>query len=110
MATKCDNPENVRQVNTEALASACQSCVSDFKTSASKPENSRNALFRLLKVLVANRQGMLDNSRPLIGTRWPRQTHEVMTYSSKGDVHRAYTDFMKLRLLAKDEEQHPWLT
>ncbi|KAK6825722.1 ras guanine nucleotide exchange factor domain-containing protein [Apiospora arundinis] len=63
VATKCDNPENVRQVNTEALASACQSCVSDFKTSASKPENSRNALFRLLKVLVANRQAEASGQR-----------------------------------------------
>ncbi|KAK8093779.1 ras guanine nucleotide exchange factor domain-containing protein [Apiospora hydei] len=63
VATKCDNPENVRQVNTEALAAACQSCVSDFKTSASKPENSRNALFRLLKVLVMNRQAEASGTR-----------------------------------------------
>lgn len=69
MATKCDNPESVRQINSEELAAACQSCVSDFKTSASKPENSRNALFRLLKVLVTNRQGMLNNPGLLICTR-----------------------------------------
>ncbi|KAK7978283.1 ras guanine nucleotide exchange factor domain-containing protein [Apiospora saccharicola] len=63
VATKCDNPENVRQINSEELAAACQSCVSDFKTSASKPENSRNALFRLLKVLVTNRQAEASGMR-----------------------------------------------
>ncbi|KAK8107160.1 ras guanine nucleotide exchange factor domain-containing protein [Apiospora kogelbergensis] len=84
VATKCDNPENVRQVNTEALASACQSCVSDFKTSASKPENSRNALFRLVRVLVANRQ-----DRPM------GSFMTYMTYPSKGDVYWTFTDFKK---------------
>ncbi|RYP26103.1 hypothetical protein DL766_006838 [Monosporascus sp. MC13-8B] len=56
VATKCDNPENARQIDTEAVASACQSCLATFKTSASKPETARISLFTLLKALVLSRQ------------------------------------------------------
>ncbi|OTB05326.1 hypothetical protein M426DRAFT_10653 [Hypoxylon sp. CI-4A] len=52
VATKCDNPENLRHIDTEAVASACQSCIGTYKTSASKPESARLALSTLLKALV----------------------------------------------------------
>ncbi|RYP69474.1 hypothetical protein DL771_006126 [Monosporascus sp. 5C6A] len=57
VATKCDNPENARQIDTEAVAGACQSCLAAFKTSASKPETARKSLFALLKALALSRQG-----------------------------------------------------
>ncbi|KAI1343957.1 ras guanine nucleotide exchange factor domain-containing protein [Xylariaceae sp. FL0016] len=52
VATKCDNPETARQIDTEKLATACQSCLATFKTSVSKPESARMALSTLLKALV----------------------------------------------------------
>lgn len=57
VATKCDNPESSRQIDTEAVGTACQSCLATFKTSSSKPETARMSLFTLLKALVLNRQG-----------------------------------------------------
>ncbi|KAI0013281.1 ras GEF [Xylariaceae sp. FL0662B] len=56
VATKCDNPENLRHIDTEAVAAACQSCLATFKTSASKPESARMALSTLLKALVLRNQ------------------------------------------------------
>ncbi|KAI0385333.1 ras GEF [Hypomontagnella monticulosa] len=56
VATKCDNPENLRHIDTEAVASACQSCLATFKTSANKPESARIALSTLLKALVLKSQ------------------------------------------------------
>ncbi|KAI1447414.1 ras GEF [Annulohypoxylon stygium] len=52
VATKCDNPESSRHIDTEAVATACQSCLATFKTSANKPESARIALSTLLKALV----------------------------------------------------------
>ncbi|KAK6084551.1 RasGEF domain-containing protein [Seiridium cupressi] len=56
VATKCDNPESARQIDSDGLAAACKSCIADFKTSASKPESARLALSTLLKALVLSRQ------------------------------------------------------
>ena len=57
VATKCDHPDNSRQIDTEAVATACQSCLATFKTSSSKPETARMSLFTLLKALVLKGQG-----------------------------------------------------
>ncbi|KAI1855170.1 hypothetical protein JX266_000035 [Neoarthrinium moseri] len=56
VATKCDNPESARQIDTEGLAAACKSCIASFQTSASKPETARNSLSTLLKALISGRQ------------------------------------------------------
>ncbi|KAI0181464.1 ras GEF [Hypoxylon sp. FL1284] len=56
VATKCDNSENLRHIDTEAVAAACQSCLATFKTSANKPEGARIALSTLLKALVMRSQ------------------------------------------------------
>ncbi|KAI1376104.1 ras GEF [Hypoxylon crocopeplum] len=56
VATKCDNPENSRHIDTEAVSAACQSCLATFKTSANKPESARIALSTLLKALVLRSQ------------------------------------------------------
>ncbi|KAL7623993.1 hypothetical protein AAE478_005550 [Parahypoxylon ruwenzoriense] len=56
VATKCDNPDNLRHIDTEAVAQACQSCLATFKTSVNKPESARIALSTLLKALVLRSQ------------------------------------------------------
>ncbi|KAI4600635.1 hypothetical protein KJ359_000994 [Pestalotiopsis sp. 9143b] len=58
VATKCDNPESARQIDTEGLAAACKSCIGSFKTASSKPESARMPLSFLLKALIINRQGV----------------------------------------------------
>ncbi|KAK7753860.1 hypothetical protein SLS62_004226 [Diatrype stigma] len=62
VATKCDNPESSRQIDTEAVAAACQSCLATFKTSASKPDTARMSLFTLLKALVLRDSESPDGS------------------------------------------------
>jgi hypothetical protein len=57
VATKCDNPESARQIDTEGLAAACKSCIGSFKTASSKPESARMPLSFLLKALILGRQG-----------------------------------------------------
>lgn len=66
VATKCDNPESARQIDTEGLAAACKSCIGSFKTASSKPESARMPLSFLLKALILNRQ---DESGDGIGRR-----------------------------------------
>ncbi|KAH6645811.1 ras guanine nucleotide exchange factor domain-containing protein [Truncatella angustata] len=66
VATKCDNPESARQIDTEGLATACKSCIANFKTSASKPESARMSLSTLLKALIIGRQ---DESGEATGRR-----------------------------------------
>ncbi|KAI0025673.1 ras GEF [Xylariomycetidae sp. FL0641] len=60
VATKCDNPEDTRQIDTEAVASDCPSCLAAFKTSASKPETARLSLSTLLRALVLRSQDTSD--------------------------------------------------
>ena len=57
VATKCDNSDPSKQIDTEAVAATCQSCLATFKTSSSKPETARMSLFTLLKALVLKGQG-----------------------------------------------------
>ncbi|ORY64369.1 ras guanine nucleotide exchange factor [Pseudomassariella vexata] len=66
VATKCDNPESARQIQTDSVAEACKSCIDSFKTSVNKPETARLALSTLLKALVAGRQ---DDAAVGPGTR-----------------------------------------
>ncbi|KAI0395996.1 ras GEF [Xylariaceae sp. FL0594] len=58
VATKCDQPEASRKVDTDAIATACSQCVAFFKTSANRPETARMALSTLLKAII------LANSDP----------------------------------------------
>ncbi|KAI1330531.1 ras GEF [Xylariaceae sp. FL0255] len=61
VATKCDNPESSRHIDTEAVAAACQSCLATFKTSFNIPETARMALYTLLKAILVKSQD-LENS------------------------------------------------
>ncbi|KAI1165468.1 RAP guanine nucleotide exchange factor 4 [Nemania serpens] len=56
VATKCDNPASSRQIDADAVAEACKSCLASFKISADKPETARMALFRLLRAMILGNQ------------------------------------------------------
>ncbi|KAH7040743.1 ras guanine nucleotide exchange factor domain-containing protein [Microdochium trichocladiopsis] len=56
VATKCDSPEDERQMEIESVAAACPSCLATFGTSAHKPESARLALSTLIRALSAGRQ------------------------------------------------------
>ncbi|KAI0156598.1 ras GEF [Xylariaceae sp. FL1272] len=56
VATKCDNPEPSRHIDTDAVAAACQSCLATFKTSFNVPDTARMALYTLLKAMIMKTQ------------------------------------------------------
>jgi GTPase SAR1 family protein len=61
VATKCDTPENLRQLSTSnmaAMASSYSSYVGDFQTSSNVPGSQRDCLQSVLKYIVASRRGM----------------------------------------------------
>ncbi|KAJ2901338.1 ras GEF [Zalerion maritima] len=57
VATKCDNPENTRQINTEGVSTEDTSVVASFKMSSNVPESARNCLNSILKAAITNRRG-----------------------------------------------------
>ncbi|CAK7209224.1 hypothetical protein SBRCBS47491_000371 [Sporothrix bragantina] len=56
VATKCDNPESSRQINADALATVFPSILTDFKTSANVPGNTRDCLQAIVLAAVYNRK------------------------------------------------------
>ncbi|KAI1083809.1 ras GEF [Whalleya microplaca] len=105
VATKCDNPENLRHIDTEAVAAACQSCLATFKTSASKPESARMALSTLLKALVLRNQdadgaeGMGARRRAASAAHldFPIETTNTRPLSQHSKHSRASSDMSLLR-------------
>ncbi|OAA66430.1 Ras guanyl-nucleotide exchange factor [Niveomyces insectorum RCEF 264] len=57
VATKCDNPESIRQVNTDSLAAAFPYILASFKTSASVPSTTGDCLQAMVLAAVHNRKG-----------------------------------------------------
>ncbi|CAK7235273.1 hypothetical protein SCUCBS95973_009214 [Sporothrix curviconia] len=57
VATKCDNPESSRQINADALATVFPSILTNFKTSANVPGNTRDCLQAIVLAAVYNRKG-----------------------------------------------------
>ncbi|KXJ97148.1 ras guanine nucleotide exchange factor domain-containing protein [Microdochium bolleyi] len=55
VATKCDEPEDEREMEIESVAASCPSCLVTIKTSSSKPDSARMALFTLLRALSNGR-------------------------------------------------------
>jgi hypothetical protein len=55
VATKCDNPETLRQLDATAMAAAFPTCIGDFKTSANVPGSMRECLQFLLKACLSSR-------------------------------------------------------
>lgn len=60
VATKCDNPEHLRQVDTMGMDKAFPSCLDNVKTSANVPGSTRDCLQAMLKAVIANRRGKDD--------------------------------------------------
>jgi hypothetical protein len=58
VATKCDNPESSHQINADGLATVFPSILTDFKTSANVPGNTRDCLQAIVLAAVYNRQGL----------------------------------------------------
>ncbi|KAJ9132649.1 Ras GEF [Pleurostoma richardsiae] len=69
VATKCDNPESLRQIDTAGMAAAFPSCLADFKTSSNVPGSTRECLQVMLRAAVANRRGVIDKSDAAVQRR-----------------------------------------
>lgn len=57
VATKCDNPEDVRELDTASVAAAYPSVIANFSTSANSPNTTRECLQVILRAVVATRKG-----------------------------------------------------
>lgn len=78
VATKCDVPENQREVDIASvtrMAAACPLCFADFRTSINAPGSQRDCLQTMLKAIIANRRGKS-------GAQDLRPMSYVMSYSS----------------------------
>lgn len=60
VATKCDVPENQRQIDTTkmaTIAAAYPSCIGNYRTSANAPASQRDCLQVMLKAALGNGKG-----------------------------------------------------
>lgn len=60
VATKCDIPENLRQLDAAGVARLANTyplCIGEFRTSANAPASQRECLQAILKAALANRRG-----------------------------------------------------
>lgn len=57
VATKCDNPEDVRELDTASVAAAYPSVVANFCTSPTSPNSTRDCLQVILRTVVTGRKG-----------------------------------------------------
>ena len=57
VATKCDNPEEFRQINAEGMVRAFPAVVADFKTSANVPGSTQDCLQAMISAVTSNRRG-----------------------------------------------------
>ncbi|KAL2282027.1 hypothetical protein FJTKL_11107 [Diaporthe vaccinii] len=57
VATKCDNPEEVRELDTASVAAAYPSVVANFTTSPTSPNTTRDCLQIILRAVVTGRKG-----------------------------------------------------
>lgn len=57
VATKCDNPEELRELDTASVAAAYPSVIANFTTSSNSPNTARDCLQVILRVVVNGRKG-----------------------------------------------------
>lgn len=57
VATKCDNPEDVRELDTASVAAAYPAVVANFSISANTPNTTRECMQVILRAIVATRKG-----------------------------------------------------
>ncbi|EGO56573.1 hypothetical protein NEUTE1DRAFT_83897 [Neurospora tetrasperma FGSC 2508] len=59
VATKCDTPASIRQVDMNAVAHSFPSCVAHLRISSDIPGGAREALLTMIDAILANRRGTL---------------------------------------------------
>ncbi|KAK4202553.1 putative Rap guanine nucleotide exchange factor [Triangularia verruculosa] len=59
-ATKCDAPEEAREIDVAEVASAFPTCAGHFRTSFNAPGTAQDCLQAALKAALANRRGEYD--------------------------------------------------
>ncbi|KAG8160175.1 hypothetical protein KVR01_009711 [Diaporthe batatas] len=57
VATKCDNPEELRELDTASVAAAYPSVIANFNTSPKTPNTTRDCLQVILRAVVNGRKG-----------------------------------------------------
>ncbi|KAK3315050.1 ras guanine nucleotide exchange factor domain-containing protein [Apodospora peruviana] len=106
VATKCDTPENLRQLETAGMASAFPSCAIHYKTSSNVPGSARECLQTMLRAAVASRRGAPDKTEGAIARRRaastanldaPPDTINGRPISQHSKHSRASSDFSLLR-------------
>lgn len=73
VATKCDSPEDVREVDTASVSAAFTSVVASFCTSTNSPTGQRECLQAMLRSVVSGRKGI----RPLAPPPLPALSSET---------------------------------
>ncbi|KAI7920322.1 hypothetical protein M0657_003210 [Pyricularia oryzae] len=61
VATKCDSPENLRQVNPDAVSGYFPAAVATFKTSSSVPSSTRDSLQCIIRAALVSKRGAENN-------------------------------------------------
>ncbi|PTB50389.1 hypothetical protein M431DRAFT_95550 [Trichoderma harzianum CBS 226.95] len=108
VATKCEAPEEERQVNPDELANHTlfRSCLAHFKISSTSPEIDRTCLHAILRAAVAHRRGMLPHETGEMGAARKRAQSAANLDApdpsagrpiSEGRHNRASSDFSLLR-------------
>lgn len=57
VATKCDHPEDMRELDTASVAAAYPAVVANFSISANAPNTTRECMQVILRAIVASRNG-----------------------------------------------------
>ncbi|KAK2071917.1 hypothetical protein P8C59_006302 [Phyllachora maydis] len=116
VATKCDAPENVRQLDTSGVASAFPTCICDFKTSVNVPNSARECLQAMLKAAITSRCGKRAEPQPprrravsVANLEAPPNTPHSRPASehSIAKHSRASAEFSLLRGVAAASDGHP---
>ena len=64
VATKCDNPEELRELDTASVAAAYPSVLANFTTSPTSPNTTRDCLQVILRAVVTGRKGAKPHPPP----------------------------------------------
>lgn len=87
VATKCDNPEELRELDTASIAAAYPSVVANFNTSPAAPNTTRDCLQVILRAVVTGRKGtkphpILVSATPSCFYSWTSQAQVLKDHDS----------------------------
>ncbi|KAM7208618.1 ras guanine nucleotide exchange factor A [Naviculisporaceae sp. PSN 640] len=105
IATKCDTPENLRQLDTMAIAQNFSSCVVHYKTSSNVPTSARDCLQAMLRATLNLRRGVPEKTEGAVSRRRAASTANLdapdanngRPLSQHSKHSRASSDFSLLR-------------